>query len=305
MSAVDREFPTMGGRGRVVLEAEHLGAAELARLARAVQGVCDDVEARLSRFDPGSELSRFNRGELRAPASPLLRRLAAAARWAGEASDGLVDATLLGELRRSDAPRAPLADALRAAPPRRPACADGTRAYARLRVGPDGVLTGAPGAGLDSGGLAKGLAADLAAAHVPGGVRHAISVCGDVAVGGGPRLVPVEPAVPGGEGALLHVPGGGVATSGISARLWQRPDGTYAHHLLDASTGEPAWTGLVAVSAVAPSALGAEVLAKHALLAGPRRARRLLRRHGGVLQHEDGTAEAIAVAPVVRLAVPA
>jgi thiamine biosynthesis lipoprotein len=98
---------------------------------------------------------------------------------------------------------------------------------------------------------------------------------------------------------------GGVATSGVHERLWQRDDGRFAHHLLDPASGEPAWTGLVAVTAVAPSALEAEVLAKAALLSGPVAARRVLRRGGGVLQHDDGRVEVLAPAPVVRLPRPA
>jgi thiamine biosynthesis lipoprotein len=103
----------------------------------------------------------------------------------------------------------------------------------------------------------------------------------------------------------LRVRHGGVATSGISSRLWQRPDGTYAHHLIDPSTGAPAWTGLLAVTAVAATALDAEVLAKTAMLAGPGRARTLLARRGGVLQHEDGRVEIVAGPPTIRLRRPA
>ena len=118
-------------------------------------------------------------------------------------------------------------------------------------------------------------------------MRYAISVGGDLAVGGGAWEVAVTGARSGEEVHRLRV-SGGVATSGIHERLWRREDGAFAHHLLDPSTGEPAWTGLVAATAAAPSALEAEVLAKTALLSGRATARRLLRRHGGVLQHEDG-----------------
>jgi thiamine biosynthesis lipoprotein len=80
-----------------------------------------------------------------------------------------------------------------------------------------------------------------------------------------------------------------------------RADGTYAHHLLDPATGEPAWTGLVAATAVAASTLDAEILAKAAVLSGPAAALRLLARRGGVLQHDDGRIEVVAGPPVVRL----
>ena len=102
----------------------------------------------------------------------------------------------------------------------------------------------------------------------------------------------------------LRVRSGGVATSGIGARIWQTEDGRYAHHVIDPATGRPAWTGLVAVTAVAGNALEAEVLAKAALLSGPLGARRLLRRRGGVLQHDDGRVEIVPAPAVVRLPNP-
>jgi thiamine biosynthesis lipoprotein len=171
-------------------------------------------------------------------------------------------------------------------------------------VSGDGRITRPPGIRLDSGGLGKGLAADLAGTAVPSGVRYAISCGGDLAVGGGIWGVAVASARTGEEAHRLSSAGGGVATSGIHERLWRRPDGTFGHHLLDPSTGEPAWTGLVAVSAAGPGALEAEVLAKSALLSGPAGARRVLARHGGVLQHDDGRIEIVAPRPVVRLPRP-
>ena len=107
----------------------------------------------------------------------------------------------------------------------------------------------APGVRLDPGGIAKGMAADLAAAALPPGVRYAISCGGDVAVGGGePWQVAVRSARSDAEVHRLRVRSGGVATSGIAARIWKRPDGSYAHHVLDPATGRPAWTGLVAAT---------------------------------------------------------
>jgi len=72
----------------------------------------------------------------------------------------------------------------------------------------------------------------------------------------------------------------------------------------DPATGCPAWTGLVAVTAVAANALEAEVVAKTALLSGPLEARRLLRKRGGVLQHDDGRVEIVPAPAVVRLPRP-
>jgi len=59
------------------------------------------------------------------------------------------------------------------------------------------------------------------------------------------------------------------SSSGAStSRTWTTPDGRAAHHLLDPSTGRPAWTGLLTTTALAPTTLEAETLAKVALLSG-------------------------------------
>jgi len=80
----------------------------------------------------------------------------------------------------------------------------------------------------------------------------------------------------------------------VIARAWTTPDGRRAHHLLDPSTGQPVWTGLLTATALAPTAMEAEALAKAAVLSGPAAGRRLLqRRHGGVLVHDDGAVEPV------------
>jgi thiamine biosynthesis lipoprotein len=313
MTRVDLAFGSMGGEAAVRLESELLGKADLETLAETVRARIDTVEAALSRFRPGSELNAFNADPRPAvPGSPLLRRTVAAAAWAAERSAGLVDATLLGELERNgyedswDASRrADIDEALAAAPPRRPAEPARWHGEARLAIDERGRIARAPGVRLDPGGIAKGMAADLAAAALPAGVRYAISCGGDVAVGGGaPWEVAVRSARSDAEVHRLRVTAGGVATSGIAARIWRRPDGSFAHHVLDPATGKPAWTGLVAVTAVAGSTLEGEVLAKAALLSGPLGARRLLRRRGGVLQHDDGRIEVVQAPTVVRLPHP-
>jgi thiamine biosynthesis lipoprotein len=307
----------MGGSARVILESETRSEADLERHAAAIRTVIEDAEAALSRFRDDSELSALNRDPRPAvPASPLLRHFALAVRAAGARSGGLVDATLLAPLERQGyttsrigvAP-AVLDEALAAAPPRRPARPHPARAHAGVGADEHGRLVRPIGVRLDSGGLGKGLAADLAAITVPAGIRYAISCGGDLALGGASPPSPWEVAVHSARTAAvvhrLRVRTGGVATSGITSRLWRRPDGGYAHHLLDPSTGEPAWTGLVAVTAVAATASDAEVLAKTAMLSGPGRARTLLARRGGVLQHDDGRVEIVAGPPAVRLRRPA
>jgi len=92
--------------------------------------------------------------------------------------------------------------------------------------------------------------------------------------------------------ARLSLTGGAVATSGLSRRVWMT-NGVASSHLLDPSTGAPAWTGLVQASALAPTALEAETLAKAAYLSGPLAARGLLADHGGILVDEAGCVEIV------------
>jgi FAD:protein FMN transferase len=313
MTDIDLTFPSMGGEARVRLASALHDRAELEALAGGIHSRIETVEAALSRFRPGSELSLLNRDPRPAvPASPLLRRAVAAALWAAERSGGLVDATLLGELELAGyvesfdpAGRADIDAALADAPPRRPAAPAAWRVADRIGLDREQRVVRARGVRFDPGGVAKGMAADLAAASLPAGVRYAISCGGDLAVGGEqPWGVAVRSARGDDEVHRLRVRTGGVATSGIGARIWRREDGRYAHHMLDPRTGRPAWTGLVAVTAVAGSALEAEVLAKTALLSGPLGARRLLRRRGGVLQHDDGRVEIVPAPAIVRLPRP-
>src|SRR2546423_303499 len=58
----------------------------------------------------------------------------------------------------------------------------------------------------------------------------------------------------------IEIAGGGIATSGVGSRLWADGSGGHAHHLLDPATGEPAWTGVVLATALAPTTLEAEAL---------------------------------------------
>jgi FAD:protein FMN transferase len=271
------------------VDVEGLGAAQARRALLS-------WHRRFTRFDPASELSRFNadpRPEV--PVSPLMARLAAAAAWAAELSGGLVDATLLADLERAGYGEdlrtwLDLRDALDRAPARRPARPapappDLTVDFERLTV------RRPPGLQLDSGGLAKGVFADALAETLAG--TFAIDCAGDLRVGGLERQVHVRGPF---DGAILHtfrLADAGAATSGIGRRSWAGPDGRPAHHLLDPATGRPAYTGVVQATALAPTALEAEVRAKAAILAGPDRAIAWLP-HGGVVVHDDGTHAVIA-----------
>ncbi len=246
---------------------------------------------RFSCFDAGSELSRLNADPREVvPASPELRVFAREAAVAAQLTAGLVDPTLPSV---TPAPRhpLPLSLALRLAPPRRPA--RGRPQLPRIRVD-DATVRRPPGLTIDSGGLAKGLFADWAAEALSGHPAVAVDCGGDVRVTGAPRVIHVTSPFDGSRVVSFELADAGVATSGIGRRAWLGADGRPAHHLLDPSTGRPAYTGLVQVTAVAPTALEAELRAKAALLS----ADVSWLAYGGVVIRDDASAEVLALAPV-------
>jgi len=308
MSEYDVSFPCMGCEFRLLLgEPGRPGLAppaEAAGQARAWLEACDE---RLSRFRETSELVALNSDPRPVVAvRPLLARAVAAARWAAELTGGLVDPTLTGELEAAgyreslaDAEPLPLSQALLSAPPRRPAEPRPAGAWRTIVLDQvAGTVARRPGVRIDSGGVVKGLAADIIARLFEGYERFCVDAAGDLAIGGTqasrhPYEVEVEHPLTGEHVHAVPVAGGGIATSGLNSRMWRREDGTIAHHLLDPSTGEPAWTGLLMATALGESALAAETLAKWALLSGPDGARRVLARHGGLVVHDDGDVELI------------
>lgn len=284
----------------------------VARVVRDTDGGLDvpsvfaEIERRLSRFDSASDLSRLNADPRTAvPAAPLLRAAVAAALRAASFSAGLVDPTMLGPLRRAGYGEsrarvvpASLPRALASAPPRRPAARDPAARWRTVKVDhAQGVIRRPPGLELDLGGSAKGWAADLVGVQLKRQGRCAVDCGGDLRVAaprGAQWEVRVRHPLTGEVAHTLRLRAGGVATSGIDARLWQRHDGEFAHHLIDPATGTPAWTGLIAVTALAGTALQAETLAKAALLSGPAAGRALLHaHHGGVLVHDDGAVDPV------------
>ncbi|HWH12689.1 MAG TPA: FAD:protein FMN transferase [Solirubrobacteraceae bacterium] len=289
-----------------------IGAGALGSAAQAV-GVARerllDWHTRFSRFDPRSELCALN-SDARAtvPVSLEMARLAAAAVSAAQTSGGLVDATMVDEIGASGYagelhPGPTLAAALDLAPRRRPA---GPRTTSRWReIRPDFealTLTRPPGCKLDSGGIAKGLFADLLAELLADHAAYAIDCAGDLRLGGTEGIRRhVVVASPFDERTLheYELAGGGVATSGIGRRSWLDAAGRPGHHLLDPASGRPAYTGVVQVTALAPTALRAEVRAKAALLSGPDHAEDWLP-DGGVVVHDDGRAVILDPSRAVR-----
>lgn len=300
--AVER-FDCFGSRCSVLVT----GAGAEQAAARAREKMLDWHE-RFSRFLPESELSRLNADPRRTvPVGPLMESLARAVGEAGALTGGLVDATLVREVRAAGyggdiTEPLGLRAALALAPERAPAHGRTDGDWSRIRVG-SGAVTRPPGVQIDSGGLAKGLLADVLAGELSAQRSFAVDCGGDLRVGGSgglPRQVHVQSPF---DESILHtfeLITGGVATSGIGRRSWRDDRGRAAHHLLDPSTGEPAFTGVVQATALAPTGLLAEIRAKAALLGGPALAARWLP-DGGVLVFDDGSRRVVQPLPSVSL----
>lgn len=290
-------FGCFGGSCGVIVAGDAPAASAAAAASRSRDQLLEWHE-RFSRFLACSELSELNADpRAHVPASPVMVHLAGLARHAAELTGGLVDATLLGQIEASgyaDAlpPALPLPLALGLAPARRAA---GPSRESRWRLlSADhraGTVSRPPGLALDSGGLAKGLFADLIAESLSAHESFAVDCGGDLAIGGyAGAMRPVEVQSPF-DGSVLHtfeLAHAGVATSGIGRRAWLGADGRPAHHLLDPSTGRAAFTGIVQATALAPSAALAEIHAKAAVLSGPDGAASWLR-WGGAIVLDDGS----------------
>ena len=266
-SVVDRElrFEVMGTWAHVVLVD---GPADLAGRTR---DRLVELDRKWSRFRPDSELSQLH---------------AAAGTWHHVTNDtrtlvrrgvegwlqtrGRFDPTVLGAVVRAGYDR------------------DFDEVRGGGRDGRSGLGTGCgdialrgndvlvpAGVGLDSGGLGKGLAADLVTreAITAGAAGVCVNLGGDLRVRGrGPdahggwtvsldhpeRSTPV---------ALIGLADGAVATSSTLQRRWT-VGAEVRHHLIDPTTGRSADTDVEWVTVVARDGWLAEVLAKAVLLGG-------------------------------------
>lgn len=155
---------------------------------------------------------------------------------------------------------------------------------------------------LDSGGLGKGLAADLVAEELAGLETWGVVCAGDLRFGGllgaERRIEITAPDSAGKVIAEFSAAAGAVATSGTTRRSWKTEQGT-AHHLIDPRTGRPAETGVVQATAIAPTTSEAEYRAKAALLGGRGGASEWLV-DGGAIVTDD--LEILTFGPVVKVA---
>jgi thiamine biosynthesis lipoprotein len=240
---------------------------------RSAEHLFQEVEARFSRFRADSELVQLNQTSGEAVrVSPDLAELIELALAAARASDGIFDPTVIDALEAAGYDRS--IESIRAHgthPPRRVAPQPGL--WKQVSVDPKGSTVCLPaGVRLDLGGIGKGWAADRAGTILQSLGAGMVNAGGDIrAWGDQPGAQPGEgwlvaldhPRQPGRDLAWLRVRDGALATSSITARRWAG-----GHHLINPRTARPADTDLLSVTALAPTAVRAEVAAKVALILG-------------------------------------
>jgi thiamine biosynthesis lipoprotein len=299
----DRRFKLFGSHVRVLIGApERPGLPSPEAMAIQIEFFLRLLHRKLTRFDQASELCALNSDPReRCSVSPTLALAVDAALWAARRSDGLVDPTLVGELEdvgyarsRADLPPAGIGDALAAAPEREPATPRSESRWSGFAVDAvAGTVTRPSGIRIDTGGTGKGLSADLVAERLGGYATFVVDAGGDLRLGGErpvQRQVRIDHPIADEPAHEFMLGRGAVATSGIKTRLWRTANG-FAHHLLDPSTGRPAWTGVIQATSLGATALEAETLAKMAFLSGPDGAREILAPHGGMIVLDDGGVE--------------
>ena len=267
-------FACFGSRCTVIV-ADARAADARAAVAQARRRLLE-WHGQFSRFESTSELTGLNDAAAETvTVSPMMRRVVEAAVTAARDTGGLVDPTLLSEIEGAgydsqfEGEGLPIALALALAPDRAPGRPAREAGWRRVRTDRRaGTVTRPPGVRIDPGGIAKGVFADELATLLTGYDAFVVDCGGDMRLGGRLRLAREVHVASPFDDSTLHtfvVRSGGVATSGVGRRSWLDRNGRPAHHLLDPASGRPAFTGVVQVTAFAPTATEAEALSKAAL----------------------------------------
>lgn len=295
MSTAAAEWELWSTRARLVVT--HPSMLSTAR--ELVDSYLAKVDDAANRFRADSEISRLTERSGWVTLSPTLTHLLEEALAVARMTDGDVDPTVGGAVRRLgydrdlrlvvDGDVGPVRVVISPVPGYRSLRLDGSR------------LHKVAGVELDLGATAKAAAADRAAALVHGalGTGVLVSLGGDIATAG---------AAPG-SGWQVHVQdrdqdpwtqvelpaGSAIATSSTVARQWRR-GGRTLHHVVDPRTGQPARPVWRSVTVAADTCLRANAVTTAALVRGepavdwvrglglPAR----FLRADGVLVHTDG-----------------
>lgn len=280
--------PTMGTTYRVVVQSPPRAVSRQG-LRDGIESILHRIDARMSTYDPDSELSRFNAAErtewqpVSAELAGVVRRALAIAARTGGAYDPSVGR--LVELW-----------GFGAAPPRSEPPADGAVAAAQrvsgfeqveARQHPPALRKTRPDLALDLSGIAKGHAVDAVADYLgERGIEHyLVDIGGELRVsrakvGGEAWRIAVERPTGGSRAVerVLALRDRGMATSGDYRNYFEHEGKRYAH-IIDPRTGRPAEHDLASVTVVCPTAAEADALATGLLVMGAEAGMRFAESH--------------------------
>ncbi|MEM9756515.1 MAG: FAD:protein FMN transferase [Pseudomonadota bacterium] len=272
---IEANGATMGTTYSIVA-VDHDNTLDRAAIEAAIEETLAEVNAQLSNWDAGSEVSRFNAAATTEPlpVSPAIRDVMVTADIVHRASGGQFDVTL-----------GPLIDAwgfgAASAAPRTPTDAEISAALAAagqsgMTIGDGTLAKPAPETEIFLSAIGKGYGVDrVAAALAARGVTdYMVEIGGDlVTAGRNPDGVPWQigvetpDAFTGGLQAVAAVSGLGMATSG-DYRNYFEEDGVRYSHILDAQTGRPITHTTASATVLTDSAMAADAWATAMLVLG-------------------------------------
>lgn len=259
-------------------------------LGNAVQDTLAEVNAKMSNWDPNSEVSTFSASTSTEPmpVSDAFALVIEAANDVHAKSGGTFDVTL-----------GPLIELWGFGPrePEDPVPADAEIAAALAQVGQDRLLTldreagtlakSAPGVGVNLSAIAKGYGIDAIAEQLraAGIENYMVEIGGDlVAMGqndkGESWQIGVEKPEAGAQSIQLVVPldNLGMATSGDYKNFFEQ-DGVRYSHIIDPTTGRPITHRTTSVTVLADSAMMADAWATAMLALGQEKGLELAEQH--------------------------
>ncbi len=272
--------PVMGTLAELAVVDTDPRRAGIALRAAAVE--LTRVESLMTRFDPGSDIGRFNDASAgtRVPVSSETVEVVLRARDWAEVTGGAFDPTLERLTRIWDpmiTDRPPSAESVQAA-------ALDAGGWSDLECDSDASgawMRRTDGAALDLGGIAKGWAIDRSVDLLAGmGVESAlVSVGGDLAAlgrppdGGAWQIGIRDPRDPDGVVRTVDLTDGAMATSGDYLRFFDHDGMRYAH-ILDPTHAAPRRGGVHSVTVKAAKAADADAASTAAFVLGHSAAQR-------------------------------
>lgn len=308
-----RSFQAMGCQMAVWLDLENADKAEA--LLQEAEDMFHQAEARLSRFDPTSELSQLNaRSGTWTLVSDMMWAVVAQALFMAHETNGLFDPTQLTALEAVGYTHSfEQMTAAYEAIGRETAVRQQDQ-WQMVQLNPEArAIWLPPGIKLDLGGIAKGFTAQQVVDFLSEWGPCLVDASGDLTAGVAPAGQPGWPVA---VAAPYHDPDeeradlfslwlveGTMATSGIDYRRWQY-NGRSAHHVIDPRTCLPAETDLLTVTVLAKTAVRAEAWATAALVAGTAVAQQRLTDHNlaaALVDQQCGLAFTPALSPFLGI----